>query len=294
MAYDTFKILIIDDDPHAVKLYALALLKQHYEVIEATSGKAGLEKAFQEDPDLVLLDIMMPGMDGYEVCHRLRASPRTADIPIMILTGLSGTAARQKAAEVGADDFVTKGEDLARLDGRIKMLIKQRILARTRSWLAELDGGVAIDRALRARLAAGLPLAVCYLDINSLASLNEWAGFEAGERVLWQLARILQRRVKEENQGDHVGYYGMDDFVVLTTPERAEPLAQSVMQAFDAIMHDWNDGASSGTSVPTLSAGIVLIENGRTIHPGQVSHLGQTLLRQAKTTPEHPVQVGRL
>jgi len=294
MAYETFKVLIIDDDPLILKLYSKSLRAQHYEVIEATNGAEGLEKAFREEPDIVLVDIMMPEVDGYEVCSRLRTAPSTADIPIMILTALEGVAARQKAYEMGADDFVTKSGPAHNIDGYIKMLIKRRILAHTRSWLAELPGSVAADYSLRARLTAGLPLAACYLDLDGLAGFNARAGFPEGDRILWQLARILQDHIKKGAVGDFVGYYGMDDFIILTTPERAEPLAQSIVQSFDAVMREGSGGLPTAGGFPTLSIGIVIVEGNQALHPGQISDLGRSLLRQAKAEPGSSIRVGRV
>jgi len=269
-------------------------LKHHYETVEAASGKEGLEQAFREQPDVILLDIMMPGVDGYQVCSALRANPRTADLVILMLTNLSGVSAREKALEVGADDFITKGEPLGHLDGRIKTLIKQRILARAHSWLADLDGSVATDNVLRARLASGSPSAICYLDLNGLGAFDERAGYEAGERVLWQLARILRDQVRSEDGADYVGYYGADDFVVLTTPDRGEALARSIVEAFDRVAREWSGWTQPGEGVPSLSAGVVVVEGGHPVHPGQVSQLGRTLLRQAKAEVKSAVRVGRL
>ncbi|MDY7039339.1 MAG: response regulator [Chloroflexota bacterium] len=294
MAYEMFKVLIVDDDPLIMKLYTNTLEAQHYEIIQATNGEEALKKAFQESPDIILLDIMMPGMDGHEVCSRLRAAPRTSDLPIIMLTALSGVAARQKALEVGADDFMTKKEPPSNIDGRIKMLIKQRILAHTRSWLAELPGSVAADYSLRAQLATGLSLAVCYVNLDDLAEFNERAGFQEGDRVLWQLARILLEKVREGDEGDFTGHYGGDAFVVITTPQRAEPLSQSIIQAFDAVMREWSGGAPSARGFPTLSIAIIIIESGQSLHPAQIGGLGQSLLRQAKEEPGSTIRIAQL
>jgi diguanylate cyclase (GGDEF)-like protein len=294
MAFDTFKVMIVDDEPLVLKMYGTALLKQHYQVIEANNGKDALAKAFSEDPDMIILDIMMPGMDGYEVCSRLRATPRTGSIPIMILTSLRGVAARQKAYEMGADDFLTKGEPLDHVDGRIKMLIKQRIVARMQSWLADLEGSASIDNVLRARLTAGAAQAICYIDINGLAAFDERAGYENGERLLWQLARIIQAQVKEEGRGGFAGYYGQDDFVIITTPDRGEPIARAIIRAFDAVVADWNAGPDSAAAMPSVSIGMVLIDAGKSLHPGQVHHAGRTLLRQAKAAGGSAYRMGKI
>ncbi len=292
MAYEVFTVLLVDDDPVVIRMYDRSLRELHYRVVVASGGREALEKAFAEPPDIVLLDIMMPDMDGYQVCARLRAAPATADVPIMILTALHGTAARRKAAEMGADDFVTKGEPLSNVEGRIKMLIKRRILTRTQSWLADLPGSAAADNALLTRLRRGLPVAVCYFDLDNLAALNAQAGFREGERVLWKLARLLIAQVREGNEGDFVGYYGRDDFVVLTAPARAEQLVTSVMGAFDQAMREWG-GGERGT-FPTLSAAVVVIEKADRVHLGEVDELGNRLLRQAKEQRGSTLRTARL
>lgn len=269
MAYDTFKVLIIDDDDDTLKLYGLALGRQHYEILEAHSGQEGLEYAFREDPDVVLLDLMMPGMDGYEVCRRLRSAPKTADLPILILTNLSGASARQKAHELGADDFITKGEPLTYLDGRIKMLIKQRILSHTRSWLADLPGSVTADYILRARLAAGQPTAVCHLDIQGLGSFNERAGYEAGDRLLWTLARLLRDHMVQNAHGDFVAYCGQDDFILIMDPARAPAVVQSLVESYAKAVRRWADGMSLSVNIPELY-GAVTILGGSPAHPAAV------------------------
>ena len=294
MAYDTFKVLIVDDDPMALKLYGQTLSKHHYEVVTAGSGPEALEIVLREEPDVVLLDIMMPKVDGYQVCSQLRSSPRTTDIPILMLTSLTGVDARRKAFEIGADDFVTKGEPLDHLDGRIKMLIKQRILAHTRSWLADLHGSVSLDHALRARLSAGYPLAVCFVDLRDLGRYNESAGYDAGDRILWTLARILRDQVQNRGTGDYVGYRGQDDFLILSTPESVEDLARNTLEAYAAAADQVRLGYAGGAEVPGLSIGVVIVNAGQVMHPGQVNGAGQDLLAALRAEPGDGLRVVRL
>lgn len=293
MAYDTFKVLIIDDDDDTLKLYGLALGRQHYEILEARSGQEGLELAFREEPDVVLLDLMMPGMDGYEVCRRLRSAPKTADLPILILTNLSGASARQKAHELGADDFITKGEPLAHLDGRIKMLIKQRILLHTRSWLADLPGNVTADYVLRARLAAGQPTAVCHLDIRGLGSFNERAGYEAGDRLLWTAARLLHDHMLQNTHGDFVAYYGQDDFILIMDPARAPAVIQSLVESYVKGVRRWADGMSLSIGIPELYGAAVILD-GSPVHPAVVYQTLARIQRELKQRHNGNVRVERL
>lgn len=285
MAYEMFKILIIDDNAQSRLLYEKYLSNLHYQVITAKNGEEGLQSAFLEAPDIILLDIMMPGMSGFEVCSRLRAAPSTAFIPIVLLTGLEQAGARQKAAELGADDFISKAEPLSSVEGRIKMLLKKYYLTHTCSWLAELAGSTRVDIALRHALSSGRPFAMLFLDLDSMSQFTERVGFEAGDTVLWQLADVLNQEVRSHKQGDLIGYYGQDDFVIIAHPEYAEAMAQSVQQHFEAFAYNWTDDPTDRSQFPTLSIAIVFVEDGRHIHPGQLSHVANRLIGQAKDQP---------
>jgi diguanylate cyclase (GGDEF)-like protein len=196
--------------------------------------------------------------------------------------------------ESGADDFINKSESLTCLEGRIKMLIKKYMTTRTHSWLADLAGSNAADHAVRHALNSGRRFAILYLDLDGMTQLNELFGFEAGDRVLWQLARILVREVRDRNLGDLIGYYGQDDFIVLTDINRAENLAGEILARFEESFHGWADNTAAGLEFPTLSIGIAQVSDGRSIHIAQVNHLGNVLKRQAKAVPGSTIQIGRI
>ena len=117
------KILIIDDDLDTLRLVGLMLQRQGYQISAATNGQQGLEKAFEEDPDLILLDIMMPDMDGYEVTRRLRQNPSTAETPILMFTAKTQLDDKVVGFEVGADDYLTKPTHPSELQARVKALL---------------------------------------------------------------------------------------------------------------------------------------------------------------------------
>src|SRR5512146_1379763 len=117
------KILIIDDDLDTLRLVGLMLQRQGYQISAATNGQQGLEKAFEEDPDLILLDIMMPDMDGYEVTRRLRQNPSTAATPILMFTAKTQLDDKVIGFEVGADDYLTKPTHPSELQARVKTLL---------------------------------------------------------------------------------------------------------------------------------------------------------------------------
>ena len=117
------RILVVDDTPHNIKLLEAVLLPRGYEVIPATSGPEALSKVVSEPPDLILCDVIMPGMDGYEVCRRLRDDPATRLLPVVMITA-SGEQEKIKAIEAGADDFVLKPFNQSELLARVKSLIR--------------------------------------------------------------------------------------------------------------------------------------------------------------------------
>ncbi|HLA07270.1 MAG TPA: response regulator [Anaerolineales bacterium] len=117
------KILIIDDDLDTLRLVGLMLQRQGYQISAATNGQQGLDKAFEEDPDMILLDIMMPDMDGYEVTRRLRANPSTMETPILMFTAKTQLDDKVIGFEVGANDYLTKPTHPSELQARVKSLL---------------------------------------------------------------------------------------------------------------------------------------------------------------------------
>jgi len=117
------KILIVDDDLDTLRLVGLMLQRQGYQISAATNGQQGLDKAFEEDPDLILLDVMMPDMDGYEVTRRLRQNPSTANTPILMFTAKTQLDDKVAGFEVGVNDYLTKPTHPSELQARVKSLL---------------------------------------------------------------------------------------------------------------------------------------------------------------------------
>lgn len=122
------RILVVDDVKANVKLLEVKLLREYFSVVTATDGLEALQKIESESPDIVLLDVMMPGMDGFQVCQKIRANPKTDHIPVIMITALSEPEDRVKGLEAGADDFLTKPINDIALLARVKSLVRLKIL----------------------------------------------------------------------------------------------------------------------------------------------------------------------
>src|SRR6201981_464853 len=120
----TARVLVVDDVEVNVRLLEAKLASEYFEVLSADNGPRALEIAEAEQPDIILLDVMMPRMDGFEVCCRLKANPRTADIPVVMVTALSDVADRLRGLESGADEFLTKPVNDTALFARVRSLAR--------------------------------------------------------------------------------------------------------------------------------------------------------------------------
>jgi DNA-binding response OmpR family regulator len=126
------KILVIEDDPIALRLIEYTLRKEGYQVLQARNGLEGISKAQSEEPDLIILDVMLPGMDGFEICHRLRAKSQTVHLPILILSGKTQEIDKATGLKVGADDYITKPVAPRELVSRVGALLVRKTAARSK------------------------------------------------------------------------------------------------------------------------------------------------------------------
>ena len=120
------KILVIEDDPATLRLVDYSLRHEGYQVLTASNGLEGMRKAQTEEPDLIILDIMLPGMDGFEICHRLRSEPATAQLPILMFSAKAQEIDKDTGLKVGADDYLSKPADPSEIVSRVGSLLTQK------------------------------------------------------------------------------------------------------------------------------------------------------------------------
>lgn len=145
----TARVLIVDDIPTNVRLLEARLTAEYYDVVSASSGPQALEIMEQSDVDIVLLDVMMPDMDGFEVCRRIKANPRTQHVPVIMITALDQPSDRVNGLEAGADDFLTKPVDDVQLLARVKSLARLKSLTDELRARAMTGQQIAIEDAIR-------------------------------------------------------------------------------------------------------------------------------------------------
>ena len=233
-------ILVVDDDPDIARFVEVNLRSAGYDVAVAGDGEAALDRARTLRPDLVLLDVMMPRLDGFEVAQRLRRNPQTANTSIIMLTAKALSADKVTGLQSGADDYIIKPFDPIELLARVKGMLRRAKEMRNLSPLTGLPGNIRIQEEIERRVREAQPFAVVYCDLDNFKAYNDQKGFVRGDRLIQITARIIQDAVVAHD-GAHgfVGHVGGDDFVVVVTPETAEPVAKSVCEGFDAAREEF-------------------------------------------------------
>lgn len=223
-------ILVIDDDPVARMQLSLCLEGEGYQIVEAEDGSEGLAAYRRLQPDMVLLDALMPAVDGFECCTQLQALSQGDHIPILMITGLDDQDSVDRAFAVGAADYVTKPVHWAVLRQRVRRLIQQAQLQQQLEAanqelrrLALMDGLTQVanrrqfdellDQAWQHCLAEQVPLSLLLCDIDCFKLYNDTYGHPAGDRCLRQVAQAIQMTLTQPT--DLVARYGGEEFALL-------------------------------------------------------------------------------
>jgi diguanylate cyclase (GGDEF)-like protein len=230
----TKRILIADDEPAVRQLLELVLRSQGYDVQAVASGDQLVRTAQESVPDLLLVDLMMPLMDGYEAIRQLRNDTRTAHLPMLILTAKSNPDDVVTGFETGADDYITKPFNIPELLARIKAQLARAARKPVLNPLTGLPGSILLTEEVKYRLKSDAALALLYVDIDNFKAFNDTYGPARGDRVIHLLAQVLDEATKERGPGgDFIGHIGGDDFAVVTTPEAVPALCQRIIDLFD-------------------------------------------------------------
>jgi diguanylate cyclase (GGDEF)-like protein len=226
-------ILVVDDDPDIARFVEVNLRSAGYDVSVAGDGEEALERATEIRPDLVLLDVMMPRLDGFEVAQRLRKNPQTANTSIIMLTAKALSSDKVTGLQSGADDYIIKPFDPIELLARVKGTLRRAKEMRNLSPLTGLPGNIRIQEEIERQVREHRPFAVLYVDLDNFKTYNDKYGFVRGDRLIQGTARMIQDAVMANDADGFVGHVGGDDFVAVVEPDVAEDVAKAVCDRFD-------------------------------------------------------------
>ncbi|OQY30318.1 MAG: hypothetical protein B6244_00210 [Candidatus Cloacimonetes bacterium 4572_55] len=282
------KILFADDDTAIVKLVSTFLKFNGYDLYTAIDGQTAYKIANEAHPDLVISDVMMPKMSGFDLCRRLRENALTWHIPIMLLSARNQTIDKVHGLEEGANDYMTKPFELDEILARVKALLKRSKESMDANPSTKLPGNISIEKAIVHRINSGEKFAVCYCDLDNFKAFNDHYGFYLGDSAIKFTGLAINRTVHKlcPDKDAFVGHIGGDDFIFICRPEQAPMVCQEVIDRFDKGIRDLYDkedlerGYVTGKNrqgitieAPIMSISIAVITNTvrEITHPGQIS-----------------------
>lgn len=297
------RILVVDDSRDNLEILSTRLRFRGYSVDTATTGEEALERVAESPPDLILLDIMMPGLDGYEVARRIRSDPELPFIPIILITARDSTQDKVAGLDAGANDYLTKPINFPELEARVRSMLRIRELQeeleeknRELERLSISDGLTGLlnhrhiqevvreefERAKRTREA----LAVVMFDLDHFKKVNDTYGHQVGDRVLQEMARILRRTAREI---DKLGRYGGEEFIAVlpdTGIDDAATFAERVRERVE------RNPFAVGRARPlhlTVSAGAATYPHPAVYNPRTLIHRADQALYAAKAAGRNRV-----
>jgi diguanylate cyclase (GGDEF)-like protein len=230
------RILVVDDEEDLRYMLARLLEAHGYEVGVAADGETAVAMAPDFLPDLVLLDVAMPAMDGVEVVRRLRKHPKTTNASVIMVTARTQSKDKVVGLTAGADDYVVKPFEPDELIARIETALRRTGQMRDASPLTGLPGNLRVIEAIDEAIASGRGFAVLYADLDHFKAYNDRAGPERADDLIREAADVIQGSVDRhaDTTSAFVGHIGGDDFIAVTEPEVAERTAASIVRDFEA------------------------------------------------------------
>ncbi|MDH5174330.1 MAG: response regulator [Elusimicrobiota bacterium] len=293
------KILVIEDEEDIANLVKTALEGEGFEVTVGYSGEEGLEKIHSTPPDLLVLDLGLPGMSGYQVCQKIRDDVSLAHIPIIMLTAKGSTSDKVIGLSYAPDDYITKPFQNEELVARVKTHLTRTASDLSANPLTKLPGNITLAEALEKCLSQERLFAVLYLDLSNFKAFNDKYSYLRGDKVLHITAQIILRLVKEKgNPDDFIGHIGGDDFIVITSPDKVDPVCKGIIKDFDQeilALYDeedrkrkyiiTKDRQNKTTKFPLMSIAIGVVTNKarKFTNPAEISDVGAELKKYAKS-----------
>jgi PleD family two-component response regulator len=266
------RLLVVEDDVDIANMLKIYFSSLGYDVDVAGRGTEALEKTRQIMPHLIVLDIMLPDIDGYEVCRTLRTNTRSSHIPVIFLTQKDERSDKLQGLELGADDYITKPFDIEELKLRVQGAIRRSERESLTDPRSGLPAGRLIEEQLR-RIIREQGWALMDIRANYFEQFKDVYGFVAGDDLL-RFAAMLMSEVVDElgTPNDFIGHAGGDNFIIITTEETAEPIKERLKARFKEevqthynfmdrqqgyILAPSSEGGTEKVPLMTLAIGIV-------------------------------------
>jgi PleD family two-component response regulator len=223
------KILIVEDDLDLSEMLNAYFRVQNYEVMTAAWGKDAIQITTDHVVDLIVLDIRLPDIDGYEVCRQLRTQRRTQDVPIIFLTEKRDRVDKLQGLELGVVDYITKPFDIQELRLRVRNALSRAARLSTTNPVSDLPENELVDEKLNGLILTDKEWALVLMAIGGLNDFREQYGFVAADDVLRAVTLMIRNAVREHgNEDDFIGHLGPEDFIVITTPEKVAEIRQRI------------------------------------------------------------------
>ena len=284
MADAKSKILIVEDDPDVAEMLTAYFRTQEYDVFTVNWGEDGVRSALQVTPDLVILDIRLPDIDGYEVAQRLRSDRRTADIPIIFLTEKRDRADRLQGLEIGADDYITKPFDVQELRLRVRNALKRVSQGSLTNPVTGLPEGTLVDEKLSEVLGKD-GVSLLYVSIENMGTLREAYGFVASDDVLRAVSLMIINTMREFSRPeDFLGHISATDFILVVPPSNLVALSEKLRSRLEQSIeyfYPLKDREQVAKRPDRLSTKLVEVSSLKN-HNTDVSHIKSELMNSKK------------
>ena len=260
------KILVVEDDLDVAEMLNAYFRVQGYEVFTVNWGEDGVRACQTVDPDLVVLDIRLPDIDGYEVARRLRTDRRTQDVPIIFLTEKRDRDDRLHGLELGADDYITKPFDIQELRLRVRNTLQRATQGSLNNPVSELPDGALVDEKLRELLQAGR-WSLILVSIINLDVFRDAYGFVASDDVLRAISLMIKNAMREGGDADEfVGHLTPTDFVLVVSSGNLSALQQLISKRLEQSLdyfYPIKDREQAAKSANRLVIKVVEVPSGR-------------------------------
>ncbi len=230
------QIIVVDKDETFLSILTARLEAREYEVIACSASLQVIQILKDEIPDLILIDSQVDKVNGLDLSTHIRQKAYNAYIPIIMMTGKDAIAEQIMGLYHGNDDFIIKPFTSLELQLRIEHVLQGYEACLQANPLTKLPGNIAIEHKLREKIQSGICYSVCYVDIDNFKSFNDKYGFDKGDDIIFQTARILKQTANSFSSDIFIGHVGGDDFVALMHPDFEEQFARNVITEFDRLI----------------------------------------------------------